>query len=74
MEISNFSPNTLTGFNVNLQITFSHHNFGVLDEPSAIIQLFTLTNNKTSDHIIELNQSELESFIHKLKEIQKNLI
>ncbi len=73
-EFTQFQPNSLLGFNVNLEVTFSHQNYGILDEPSALIQFFTNTNNHISNHYLELNESELDNFIQKLKEIHKKII
>lgn len=57
-----------------MQVTFSHQNYGILDEPSALIQLFTNTNNNISNNYIELNERELDNFIQKLKEINKKIL
>jgi len=76
---SEFSPNELVDYNINLQVMdikwklkvlLSHQNIGYLEQPSVLLQM----KSKSQTEIFEMNENELEAFLNKLKEIHKNII
>jgi hypothetical protein len=66
-NVSEFNHNYLKNYRINIQTTFSHHNFGALEnEHSVILQL-----NKTNT--FEFNEKELDDFLIKLKELYNKI-
>jgi hypothetical protein len=58
----------LTDYKVNLQITFSHQNYAILEPNANVVLKLIKGNNKTAE-LVELEEKQLDGVINRLKEI-----